>query len=99
MDTLINIPDNEKPLGIKLVVEGVVNDDLSDPDQGVCRVYLRYEHQRRTELTIDLISPSGQVVRLVGPYNPLAFPNPGNRKWNINFFPCANAVAPDPGKS
>ena len=98
-DTLIKIPDNEKPLGIKLIVEGVINNDLSDPDQGVCRVHLKYEHFQRTELTIDLISPSGQRVRLVGPYNPFSSPNPGNRKWDIDFVPCSNAAGPDPGKS
>ena len=98
-DTLIKIPDNEKALGVKLVVEGVLNNDLSHPNQGVCKVHLKYEHQQRTELTIDLISPSGQKVQLVGPYNPFSSPNPGKRKWDIDFLPCSSAVSPDPGKS
>jgi gliding motility-associated-like protein len=98
-DTLIKIPDNEYPYGVKFIVEGVSNNDLSNPDQGVCRVHLKYEHFQRTELTIDLISPSGQTVRLIGPYNPFSSPNPGKRRWDIDFYPCSDAVSPDPGKS
>lgn len=98
-DTLINIPDNERPIGVKLVVNGVSNNDLSHHDQGVCNVTLKYSHFQRTELTIDLISPIGQKVRLVGPYNPFSSPNPGNRSWDITFNRCSDLVNPDPGKS
>lgn len=98
-DTLIDIPDNERPIGVKLVVSGVSNNDLSDPGQGVCNVTLKYSHFQRTELTIDLISPAGQKVRLIGPYNPFSSPNPGNRSWDITFNRCSSLVNPDPGKS
>ncbi len=98
-DTLIDIPDNEHPIGVKLVVSGVSNNDLSHPNQGVCNVSLKYSHFQRTELTIDLISPAGQKVRLVGPYNPFSSPNPGNRSWDIIFNRCSSLVNPDPGKS
>ncbi|MGE5356145.1 MAG: gliding motility-associated C-terminal domain-containing protein [Deltaproteobacteria bacterium] len=98
-DTLIAIPDNEKPKGIKLMVEGVSNNDLADVNQCVDKVKLKFEHFQRTELTIDLISPSGQKVRLVGPYNPFSSPNPGKRKWDITFVKCSELANPDPGKS
>jgi gliding motility-associated-like protein len=99
-DTVIAIPDNETPLEIKILIDGVANNDLSDSNQGVCAVYLNYEHFQRKDLTIDLISPSGQKVTLVGPRDPFnKLPLSGKIEWDISFVKCADAAAPDPGKS
>jgi len=99
-DTVIAIPDNETPLEIKLMISGVSNDNLADTAQGVCAVYLHYEHFQRKDLTIDLISPSGQKVTLVGPRDPFnKFPLSGKIEWDISFVGCNDIAAPDPGKS
>ena len=99
-DTVIAIPDNETPLEIKLLISGITNDDLADPNQGVCAVYLHYEHFERRDLTIDLISPSGQKVTLVGPRDPFnKLPITGKLEWDITFVRCQDATSPDPGKS
>ena len=50
-----------------LIVSGALNNDLSDPDQGLCGVLLEFNHEAIGDLTISLTSPAGQTVTLVGP--------------------------------
>ncbi len=93
-DTIIPILDNEKPMEFQLIVDGFTNNDLSNPSQGVCGVTLKYNHTKRSELTIDLISPAGQKVALVGPYvqdNSLY----GTILWDISFVRCVDLAGPD----
>lgn len=99
LDTIIPIPDNERPIDLQLLIDGVINNDLSDPNQGVCRVTLNFEHYQRTDLTIELVSPSGQKVVLVGPFDPFNSPLTGKLTWDIAFIPCLDMASPDPGKS
>ena len=96
-DTVIAIADNEQAMEFKLIVEGYANNDLSNPNQGVCGVTLKYNHTKRSELTIDLISPAGQKVGLVGPYVPnnSLF---GTIRWDISFVRCSDLAGPDVGK-
>ncbi|HHH52923.1 MAG TPA: hypothetical protein ENK91_04640, partial [Bacteroidetes bacterium] len=98
-DTIINIPDDEKPLELKFNISNILNNDLSDPNQGVCNVFLNYEHQQRMDLTIDLYSPAGQQVTLVGPRDPFNKPLTGSIHWDISFTTCMDIASPDPGKS
>ncbi len=96
-DTLIPIPDDETPLVLQILVSGIANNDLSNSNQGVCAVFLHYEHQQRMDLTIDLISPIGQSVNLVGPRQPFFKPLTGNIEWDISFVRSGDAAAPDLG--
>lgn len=93
-DTLINIPGNGT-VNIQLLVDGIINNDLSDPNQGVCEVSLKFEHTHVNELTIELVSPIGQRMFLVGKYNPLLQQIWGGNKWDITFEPCSSTASPD----
>ena len=52
---------------IELEVFDIVNNDLSDPDQGVCSVYLDFIHNVVGDFEVWLESPAGQPVQLIGP--------------------------------
>lgn len=49
---------------------GAVNNDLSSPSQCVAEVSIDFEHSVIGDLLINLISPAGQVVNLIGPVGP-----------------------------
>ncbi len=83
------------PGTIPIEVSGITNDDLSHPDQGVCAVRMQFVHGDIGDMTIDLTSPAGQTIQLVGPFTLCGFTN-GNT-WDVTFIPCADAPAPDPG--
>jgi len=93
-DTLVIIPGDET-INFQLLVDGIANNDLSDPNQGVCEVTLKFEHTHVNELTIELVSPAGQRIFLVGKYNPLLQEIWGGNKWDISFEPCSSTVSPD----
>ncbi len=98
-DTLIDIPDDETPIEFKLIVSGIQNDNLSSPSQCVKQVTLHYDHTSRTELTIDLVSPSGQKVGLVGPFVDKFYLTQNAIEWDISFVPDSDLASPDNGKS
>lgn len=80
---------------VQILVEGVVPDDLSDDDQCLSAVSISFEHSQIGDLTIRLVSPSGQSVTLVGPNtnsNITTFSD-----WDVTFTACGNPSAPDPG--
>jgi gliding motility-associated-like protein len=80
-----------------LEVLGAINNDLSDPNQGICGVFLEFSHNLIGELEINLISPSGTVVNMVGSIVPT---NPTNlTRWNVSFVPCGDIASPDNGFS
>jgi len=83
------------PGTIPIEVEGLTNDDLSDPDQGVCGVRMQFVHGDIGDMTIDLVSPSGTLVQLVGPFSLCGFT--GGNTWDVLFLPCSETPAPDPG--
>ncbi len=93
-DTLINIPDNEVPIEFQLVVDGVQNNNLASPSQCVKRVSVHYDHSSRHDLTIDLVSPAGQKVGLVGPFVDIYLLT-GYIEWDISFVPDGDLAAPD----
>ncbi len=74
-------------------IDSIDVDDLSDPLQGLCAVSLEYEHQSVSNMQIELESPAGQRITLVGPIgvSDLTF----FTQWNISFLPCGAAVDPD----
>jgi subtilisin-like proprotein convertase family protein len=82
-------------VNLRTLISGAANNDLSSPSQGLCGVKIKFDHKFIGDLTIDLISPSGQRVRLIGPNG-----NSGNSdfsKWFVSFVPCGAVAVPDPG--
>ncbi len=88
------IPD-ESSENFILEVNGLSNDDLSDPNQGVCGVTLHFEHDGIGDWEVLLTSPSGQQVRLVGPSG--LFGQTNGSSWDVTFVPCGDMAAPDLG--
>ncbi|HFA49118.1 MAG TPA: T9SS type B sorting domain-containing protein [Bacteroidetes bacterium] len=70
------------------------NNDLSDPAQGVCGVYVNFEHDVIGGLEMTLTAPDGTQVQLTGTtgncnnFTPISV-------WNILFVPCSETPAPD----
>lgn len=52
---------------VELEVFDLVNNDLSNPGQGVCSVYLDFIHSVVGDFEVWLESPAGQQVQLIGP--------------------------------
>ncbi len=78
-------------------VQGANNDDLSNAAQGVCGVLLDIKPEHFWSTQFSLISPSGQIVRLIGPPRlDLLIGYSAVGPWNIAFVPCSDDVNPDP---
>ena len=73
-----------------------LNNDLSDPDQGVCGVRVRFRHTRVPNLEFSLTSPSGQSVTLVGEVVSPSNAFTGATVFDIVFVPCAPDGVCDP---
>ncbi len=93
-ENVLDIPDLT-PVSASLVVSGAANNDLSLAGQGVCGLALEFEHNHIGDLTIELNSPSGQTVTLLGPTG--SFGNTTFTDWNILFIPCSQVPNPDAG--
>ena len=76
-------------------VSAAAQNDLADSTQGVCGVRLYFDHEYLSDLTMNLISPAGQAVSLIGP---TGFFGPTDAtSWDLLFLPCADPASPDPG--
>jgi PKD repeat protein len=71
------------------------NNDLASSTQGVCGVRVEFQHEYIGDITMELVSPAGQVVQLMGPSG--LFGSTENTTWNVGFLPCNYPVNPDPG--
>ena len=93
------IPVFDADFTIDYNVVGLTNDDLAGT-QCVAGVNIQFAHNRLQNLAIELISPSGQVVPLIGPILPFGGGLNGTfgATWNVNFVQCfPNGLAsPDP---
>ena len=75
-------------------VTSAMNNDLSDPAQGVCGVSINFTASRIASLELSLTSPDGTSVQLTGtsglcdPLTPIA-------NWDILFVPCSETPRPD----
>lgn len=78
-------------------IANYVNNDLGNPDQGLCGINLRLTHQYVYDFTLSLTSPAGQTIRLIGPVNDQPRPQTLFTRWNIGFVPCAETAVPDNG--
>ena len=81
-----------------IVVDGLTTDSLQHPGQGLCGVRIDFRHEFVGDISIQLISPSGQSVFLVGPAVPVSG-NTSFTRWNVFFIPCGSEPLPDPGFS
>ena len=79
---------------IEIVIDGAINDDLSNLDQAVCGVELFFEHESIRDISISLESPTGQSVVLIGPATGAG----GSTQftyWGVEFVPCDSLAMPD----
>lgn len=94
LDSTFVIEDqNSKTLRIN--VSGAINNDLASPAQGLCGVRIRFDHKYIGDLTMTLVSPSGQRVDLIGPSGNSGFTF--FSRWDVKFINCADQAIPDPG--
>ncbi len=93
--TPTNIEDNSDFI-IILPVSGAQNDDLGDPLQGICGINIEFTHDAISDLVIQLTSPSGQVITLVGDFNSVGNITL-NADWDVSFVPCFVTPSPDLG--
>ena len=79
---------------IEIVIDGAINDDLSNLDQAVCGVELFFEHESIRDISISLESTFGQSVVLIGPATGAG----GSTQftyWGVEFVPCDSLAMPD----
>lgn len=94
LDSTLMIQD-ESTVNLRLLITGAFNNDLASASQGLCGVRIKFDHQFIGDLTVDLISPSGQRVRLIGPIGNSGISS--FSKWFVSFVPCSSTAVPDPG--
>lgn len=80
-----------------LRVDTALNNDLSDPTQGVCEVRLAFQHSFVGDLNVTLSAPSGQTITLIGPAPTTLSGQTDFSSWNVRFVPCGQNAFPDPG--
>ncbi|MCC7244243.1 MAG: T9SS type A sorting domain-containing protein [Saprospiraceae bacterium] len=90
------MPDNFTGEAI-IEVTGAVNNDLADSTQGLCGVYLNFDHEYIGDLTITLVSPAGQQVQLIGSAGFYGMTD--GTAWQVYFLPCSSVPIPDSGFS
>ncbi|MFN0176848.1 MAG: right-handed parallel beta-helix repeat-containing protein [Saprospiraceae bacterium] len=78
-------------------VGDIANANLASPTQGVCAVRIQFEHDYMGDLNMELISPAGQSVQLVGPTG--FFGSTELTTWDVGFVACNETATPDPGFS
>ena len=76
-------------------VSGLVNDDLSTPGQSLCTVELGFTHNSVSTLEIEIISPAGQSVNLVGPGNVTSLGSTQFIQWDVVFAASNFPAIPD----
>ncbi|MEM9544811.1 MAG: gliding motility-associated C-terminal domain-containing protein [Bacteroidota bacterium] len=81
---------------ISIFVSGAGNDDLSS-NNCLEAVTLHFKHEFVGDLVMELVSPSGQVVTLVGPSDIITANTGLVFGWNIQFFASYLQAAPDAG--
>lgn len=82
---------------INIDVSGIILDDLSDPDQGLCAIEIAFEHGAIAQLEASIFSPSGQSVQFIGASgvnNEIT----QNIYWDISFIQKSEIAEPDPGQ-
>ncbi|MFT7602806.1 MAG: hypothetical protein ACI8VT_000369, partial [Saprospiraceae bacterium] len=76
--------------------EGAVNNDLSDPGQGICGIVIDFVPDHIWSVEMTLTSPGGQTITLIGSQS-FQLGVTGPQPWSISFVPCGDPAMPDPG--
>ena len=86
-----------KPQGITEItfeVSGLTDDDLSG-NQSLCLVELGFNHNSVSTLEVEVISPAGQSVQLIGPGNVTSLGSTQFINWDVSFAATNFAALPD----
>ena len=75
----------------------VVNNDLADPNQGICAIEIDFAHNYVENLELWVTSPAGQMVQLIGPNSSDGLAFTFFARWDIAFVSCAATAMPDSG--
>ncbi len=81
---------------LEFEASGATINDLSDPGQGVCGVYIEFAPDHIWTLEMILTSPGGQQVTIIGPPGPGGFFS-GSLTWELLFIQCGEIPEPDAG--
>lgn len=89
------VVDEADTTNISILVTGAINNNLATNDQGLCGVQLKFRHAFMKEMYIELISPSGKKITLVG--GDIVATNTPFITWDVTFVPLLSTPSPDPG--
>lgn len=92
VDLLNGRPDTTN---IPILISGAINNNLATVQQGLCAVKLKFRHPFMKELFVELVSPAGQRITLVG--GTVVGTITTGITWDVTFVPCNAAANPDPG--
>jgi len=87
--------EDQSTTSIPIFVSGAINDDLAT-NNCLSAVTLHFEHDFIGDIIIELVSPAGQVVTLVGPSATISA-NTSFINWNVQFFAQELIAIPDAG--
>ncbi len=96
--TDLDLGMEDDTLCYSIVVNGALNNNLANSDQGVCLVSLDFSYDFIDDIYIELTSPSGQSITLVGPNSGVGIITTAT-SWDIQFIPSSTAPSPDSGFS
>jgi gliding motility-associated-like protein len=85
LDSALLIPFSDT-VKYNLEVFDVVNDDLSNPNQGVCSIDINFDCNDIAGLEMWLVSPNGDTVQLAGPVVSTGIFGTLGFNWNITFL-------------
>ena len=81
---------------VTIIVDGLTNPILGDNGQALCKVNVEMTHEYIGDLIVELTSPSGQSVILMGP--PTSNSSQTDQiTWDVGFVPCLFPATPDVG--
>jgi gliding motility-associated-like protein len=90
------IIEDQATTSIPINISGAVNNNLST-NNGLKAVTIHFKHEFVGDLIIELVSPSGQKVTLVGPSQTISPSTSLVLCWNIQFFAESLIAVPDSG--
>lgn len=79
---------------IQFFIESANKNQLNNASQFLKEVALKFEHLKLTDIKIDIVSPSGQRVTLVGPIDKNGI-NTRGFEWDVIFKTLSENVSPD----
>lgn len=75
-------------------ISGLTNGTLNVGGQGVCEIFVDFQHTSIADINMSLIAPDGSSVDLV--FNTFGGATTG-QFWQVTYLPCAATPVPDPG--